>query len=271
MHLVWKPAGIEPFRNFVRAYREHPAGIDHKLAVLYNGFCGDDLDDHRELLTDTPHRELRLPENVLDIRAYVWGAQRTESRYLCFVNSYSTPLASGWLRALHEQVAQPRVGAVGATGSWESLYTNYLRGLNELGPPSSLTQRAKTLVRRLKLQRRRAHFYPAPNPHLRTNGFMIDRSRWLSLRTSPLRSKWHAWLFESGMGGITSQLKSAGLEVLVVGRNGVAYPNEKWPESGTFRIDNQDNLLVADNRTRQYDEAGAEARRRLRLLSWGDR
>jgi hypothetical protein len=269
VHLVWKPAGIEVFRNFVRAYREHPAGIDHKLVVLYNGFRGDDMDDHRELLINTPHRELRLPERASDIQAYMRGAQLTESRYLCFVNSFSTPLASGWLRALYEHVAQPRVGAVGATGSWESHYTNYLRSLDAIGPPSSLTQRAKTLVWRLKLRRRRAHFYPAPNPHLRTTGFMIERSRWLSLQTSPLRSKWHTHLFESGMEGMTPRLKYAGLEVLVVGRNGVAYPNEKWPESGTFRSGNQDNLLVADNRTREYDEAGDEARRHLRLLAWG--
>jgi hypothetical protein len=228
------------------------------------------MDNHRQLLIDTPHRELRLPESVLDIKAYRWGAERAESRYLCFVNSYSTPLASGWLRALHEHVTQPRVGAVGATGSWESLYTNYLRSMDAIGPPSSLTQWARTLVWQLKLRRRRAHFYPTPNPHLRTTGFMIERTRWLSLQTSPLGSKWHTHLFESGMKGMTPRLKSAGLDVLVVGRNGVAYPNEKWPESGIFRSGDQDNLLVADNRTRQYDEADAEARRRLRLMAWGD-
>ena len=62
VHLVWAAAGIEPFRNFLRSYRHHPAGSDHGLVILYNGFGAGNLGPHRALLADIPHRELRSEE-----------------------------------------------------------------------------------------------------------------------------------------------------------------------------------------------------------------
>ena len=270
VHLVWKPAGLEPFRDFLRSYREHPAEIDHSLLVLFNGFRGDDLTNHRALLSGIPHRELVAPRSVSDLRAYFWSAGQAEGRFLCFVNSYSTLLAAGWLRKLHENVIRPGVAAAGATGSWESFYSNYLVRMEGVGRLKSLPDWAKHLNRLRKLRRYRTNFQPVPNPHLRTNAFIIERSRWLGLLPGSLRTKWATWLFESGKKGMTPQLTTHGQQVVVVGRDGLGYTHEVWPQSNTFRQDAQANLLVADNRTRQYDEADAEMRLYLRQLAWGE-
>lgn len=270
VHLVWKPAGIEPFREFLHSYRECPAELDHGLVVLFNGFRGDDLADYRALLADIPHRELRVPHPVRDLKAYFWGARRVEGRVLCFLNSYSTLLGPGWLRKLYEHVTQPGVAAAGATGSWESFYTNYLLRMEEVGQPRSLTAWVKHLNRLRKLRRYRANFRPAPNPHLRSNAFMVERSRWLALVPGSLRTKWSTWRFESGKRGMTPQLTAQGLKVVVVGRDGRGYPQDEWLQSGTYRRADQANLLVADNRTRQYAEAGEEARRYMSRIAWGE-
>jgi hypothetical protein len=162
------------------------------------------------------------------------------------------------------------VAAAGATGSWESFYTNYLLRMEEVGRPGSLAAWVKHLNRLRKLRSYRANFRPAPNAHLRSNAFMIERARWLSLRHGSLRTKWSTWLFESGKSGLTPQLTAQGLEVVVVGRNGRGYTKDEWPQSDTFRTADQSNLLVADNRTRQYAEAGEEARRYMSRIAWGD-
>jgi hypothetical protein len=269
VHLVWKPAGIEAFQRFVAAYREQAAGVEHSLVVAYKAFDGPELAEYRRVLGSTSHSELSVPNRGMDIGAYCWIAERTEAHYLCFVNSYAAPLAANWLRILRAQLTRPGIGAVAATGSWESAYTNYLRRLDEVGPPSTPMQWAKHLNRLRKLSRYRKHFVPAPNPHLRTNAVMIERSLWLSLRPRRIRNKWDALLFESGIGGMTSKLLAQGLDVVVTGRDGRAYRRKEWPESGTFRTGPQENLLVADNRTRQYDQADAEGKRLLSLLAWG--
>ncbi|MGZ4351312.1 MAG: hypothetical protein ACXVRX_12420 [Solirubrobacteraceae bacterium] len=56
---------------------------------------------------------------------------------------------------------------------------------------------------------------------------------------------------------------------MVVGRDGRAYDRDRWRESRTFRAGEQDNLLVEDNRTRQYEEAQGRWRRKLARLAWG--
>jgi len=270
VHLVWKPAGIAPFREFLRSYREYPAEIDHDLVVLFNGFRGDDLAKHRAALAGIPHRELRVPYPVRDLKAYFWIAKRAEGRVICFLNSYSTLLTPGWLRKLHENLTRPGVAAAGATGSWESFYTNYLLRMEEVGQPRTLAGWVKHLNRLRKLHRYKANFRPAPNPHLRSNAFMIERARWLALMPGSLRTKWSTWLFESGKRGLTPQLTARGLEVVVVGRDGRGYRQDEWQESGTYRRADQANLLVADNRTRQYAEAGEDARRYMSRIAWGE-
>lgn len=269
VHLVWAAAGIEPFRNFIRSYREHPAGVDHELVILFNGFCSGGVDAHRASLEGVPHKELRLPFRARDIPAYFWAAEHSTSRYMCFINSYSTLLARDWLSVLHRHVAEPGVGAVGATGSWESFYTNYLRRFKALGRRFSPGDWARYMGRSVRLARYRADFNPAPNPHLRSNAFMIERARWLGLERSALRTKRQTWVFESGKRGMTAQLLAAALQIQVVGRDGQAYATDRWHESRTFRLDGQENLLVADNRTRQYEEADDATRRFMTEIAWG--
>ena len=269
VHLVWKAAGLDPFRRFIESYRSHPAGVDHRLVVLYNGFAAADLKPYRDELAGIPHDELRVPRRSFDLYAYFWAAARRRAQHVCFVNSYSIILVDGWLAALYRHAIRPGVGAVGATGSWESAFSNYTRRLAELGRPRSPVGWALHLNRLRKLRRYRMNFDPAPNPHLRSNAFLVDRVRWLALRRPGLTSKWQTLLFESGKDGMARQLKDQGLEVLVAGRDGEAYPPERWPESRTFRQGNQENLLVGDNRTRQYDEAEEPMRRYMREIAWG--
>jgi hypothetical protein len=178
------------------------------------------------------------------------------------------PQAAGWLQMLHEHVAEPRVGAVGATGSWESFYTNYLRRLERVNRDRSRVEWAKMVVRQMRLRRYRKFFQPMPNPHLRSTGFMIERSLWLSLHSSRFETKWDTYLFESGRDGMTAQLLRRGLRVLVIGRDGVGYAPEEWPISATFRADDQRNLLIGDNRTREFEGASPDDRELLNRLAW---
>jgi hypothetical protein len=271
VHLVWKAAGIGPFQRFLEAYRRHSAGVEHQMIVLYNGFAEeDDLGAYRELLGGLRHHELQVPRPVQDIEAYFWAARRTDSRYVSFLNSHSEVLAPDWLLQLCRHVEPRGVGAVGATGSWESMYTNYIRASTN-APTKWFGERlARTLKRQWKERFLSARFDPYPNAHLRTNAFLIERERWLSLHAGSFATKWDAWGFESGKQSLTRRLLAHGLDVVVVGRNGVAYAKDEWKASGTFRRDNQRNLLVADNRTRQYAEAGDEDKRYLASLAWGD-
>jgi hypothetical protein len=113
--------------------------------------------------------------------------------------------------------------------------------------------------------------FPAfPNPHLRTNGFLISRSAMLRLTGGNVWTKTAAFRFESGVHSMTNQLLKMGKRVLIVGRDGEAYEQQRWPQSRTFRIGDQENLLIADNQTDAYDASDASARKRLSAYAWGE-
>lgn len=278
VHLVWAPLGLDSVRRFVEAYRQHATGCAHRLLVVFNGFArAADTAGARAVLAAVAHEPLVLPAPVQDLTAYFTAAAHAESEYVAFLNSYATPLVDGWLDLLMQQAVRPGVGLVGATGSWESHYTNTVRHLGP-GEPRPRTLRPRTLagwtlrhaarVRRTLIARR--EYAGFPNAHLRSNAFLLRRDLMLSLRAARLVSKHDAERFESGRAGLTRRVIGRGLRVLVAGRDGRGYEPGHWPASRVFRSGDQDNLLVADNRTASYAQADPDVRRQLAAGAWGD-
>jgi hypothetical protein len=248
VHLVWAPLGLDPLVRFLASYRGHRAGVQHRLLVLFNGFrTGQDLAPWRGVLEQVVHEELRLEDRPLDLGAYRQAAERVPAGRYCFVNSYTVILHDDWLGALDGHLSAPGVGITGSGGSFESAYSAAPRPLRPF----------------------RRDFDPFPNPHIRTNGFLITRELLLSLDWPAPRRKLEALRQESGRRGISRQVRDRGLQLLVVGRDAVAYPPERWRESATFRSGGQVNQLIADNRTRQYDEASPQRRLHLERMTWG--
>ena len=62
---------------------------------------------------------------------------------------------------------------------------------------------------------------------------------------------------------MTRQVLAIGLKPVVVGRDGAVYEISEWRLSSTFWTNEQDNLVVADNRTSDYAQAEQLFRRRL--------
>ena len=78
-----------------------------------------------------------------------------------------------------------------------------------------------------------------PNPHIRTNGFMVRRDRLATFQPSQIKTKFDACAFESGVDSLTTQLRRAGLAAVVVASDGRGYDVPDWCRSGTFRIGEQ--------------------------------
>jgi hypothetical protein len=179
---------------------------------------------------------------------------------------------------------------VGATGSFESFHARQLQldtsmrdkaALGKLahiwkalraerGPGIVRRRLLSVLLRVLGMHDPIRDYPPFPNPHLRTNAFIISRDKMLRLHGAKVFSKHAAVRFESGGDSMTRQLLRMGKQVLIVGRDGRAYPPELWPTSRTFRLDDQSNLLVADNQTDAFERADDATRRMLATYAWGD-
>lgn len=107
-----------------------------------------------------------------------------------------------------------------------------------------------------------------PNPHIRTNAFMIDRARFLALDTPPFESKSDAYRFERRRRSLTKQIMAERLRPVVVDRRGSVYEVAEWKASSTYCGGRQANLIASDNRTRQYENGSRELRLRLHDYAW---
>lgn len=231
--------------------------------MLFKGFARDDMCEYQELLADVPHLSMHVPDMGFDIGPYFAAVKAYDFHYFAFFNSFSLILADDWLAKLHAHASLHEAGAVGATGSWESI--SHI-------PVDRYARRwwGRRLAARWRQMAMERHFPPFPNPHLRSNAFMASREVLLQLEVPPMREKRDAHRFESGRRSLTRQILAMGRTVAVVGADGKAYAPETWAASATFRSASQDNLLVADNQTAVFAAAPAETRRQLARDAWGD-
>jgi hypothetical protein len=284
VHLVRSSNAIGLFESFLAAYRNFDAGIEHDLIIIFKGFSSDDENTghYVERLAGLSYRPFFFPDVGFDIGAYFATAQSFPHTFFCFLNSYAEPLASGWLAMLYGHGLRERVGVVGATGSYESprSYGAAYEGL---------PRNRYLLALRIRLEwlfpgwlpagtgpdsgwlPHLMDFQPFPNPHVRTNGFLIRRDLMIRLKRPRFLNKFECHKFECGRQSMTRQLLTKGLEPLVVGRDGRSYGMEQWYESRTFRSGDQSNLLISDNHTRYYDVAESEECRRIAGLAWGEK
>ena len=272
VHLVRAQNGIAPFRRFLESYLANHDEIDHELLLVFKGFRGkEDLSEHERLLGRLPHRRLFVRDFGYDIRPYFIAANFFKYRHLCFLNSFSVIEDKGWLSKMHRHLSGPGVGLVGSTGSWQSPYTdsvikwNFLSGGENPGAPH---HDESLPIRKIKTFILGVLFLPFPNPHVRTNAFMIPRDTMLRVKWRTVLTKFDAYRFESGKNSLTRQVMEMGLEVLVVGRDGKAYRKGDWAHSGTFWQADQQNLLIADNQTNLYRDGTPEMKTRFAEYAW---
>lgn len=283
--------GEQPARNFLNSYRTHFAGIEHDLHVILKGFPdAQTRAAAHALLGPISANLIELDDIGYDIGSYLAAAGRVANNRLAFLNTFSEILADDWLAHLDAALNHPDVGLVGATGSWQSLGSayeaavlrfahwlrhpvRYVRSHFDTDPRSSTGAAAhRRSLHDVALKIRGLadlhEFGRYPNPHIRTNAFMIDRARFLSLRAIPFNRKADVYKFESGRRSMTNQILGMKLQALVVDRSGRTYDIHDWRSSSTYWTGNQENLMVADNMTRKYALGSSRLRQLLENYAW---
>lgn len=296
IYLYRHAEGEAPVRRFLETYRAHPAGIAHDFYVAFKGFPDrTTLEQSRTLFEGLAINQIELDDSGFDLGSYVRAARAVTNRRVLFLNTFSQIRASDWLAFFDRAMDEPGVGIVGATGSWQSNAAGYERTvkrlLNKVWNFKLVRQAtgrgnadvAPSLPLAMKRRSRWRYALSAiqylynvyeygrhPNPHIRTNAFMVDRIQFLSLRLPTFKQKKDAYRFESGRGSLTRQYIALGLQPVVIGKNGTVYKVGEWDRSETFWVGNQENLLVADNRTGDYAEGTPELKSYLQQAAWID-
>lgn len=234
---------MQKFTSFRDSYQRYCPGAEHSLCVIFKGFDNSvELQASQDALAGLNYTSFYVDDDRYDVGAYFAVASRSSFDLVCFLNTSCRILGGDWLLKLAANAARADVGVVSCTGSYEA--------------PQHPDVRVNAVF---------------PNPHVRTNAFLLRRQTFLAMAPRvPLTSKLNAHLFEHGVSGMTRQVADQGRKALVVGRDGRGYEPAEWPRSETFRRGGQSNLLIADNRTTEYEQAPLAEKRALFHLAWGD-
>lgn len=224
-------------RCFLRSLQRFAPGHSYDLIIQHKGYPADCHSPRlRHGVDGIKTEHLSYSEDWYQFGMARDTAQRLDHDYVLFFISWSRVLAAGWLRIfLDAFVADEACGLVGVTGSFEGT-----------GPET-----------------------PFPNPHIRTNAFMLRRDLFLSLDFGDITTHHSGYAFEAGPNSLTRQVMARGLVPMVVGRDGRHWAPDGWQASQTFRSGHQENLLVADNRTQDFAVAPPKRRQKLAQLAWG--
>ena len=206
VHLVVRELGIDYFREFIGSYRAFDAGVDHVLILALKQFGGEaDFSPYQKELAGIEYEILHVPDLGHDIGSYVAIASETEFQRYCFINSKTTLNTDKWLEKLIAEHDKNPDGMVGSTGSWQSLASDALKYRLDTRPVLLLN------IRRVLGYLWRLRKFPGfPNPHLRTNVFVVSRETFRSLDFGKIGSKNDTWKLESGRNGISRQIERRG-------------------------------------------------------------
>lgn len=267
--------GLSSVKAFFDAYCAHPSGCPHELIVIVKGWsCMKEQDELRQLAQIHVARLIDMPDDGFDWGAYMRVIPLLSHDWVCLLNTHSRPRVNGWLNILRTAAETPNnmsIGAVGATGSWEKLFPILPLPLLKTKSNAALLYPFQLANHTIRFATNIRNFPSFPNSHLRSNAIIVRRKLFIDfIATQKIPCCKHdAHILESGKTGFSAFMISRGLKLLVAGANNRGYEQEQWINSGTFRVPNQPNLLVADNQTIAYAMANRHMKRRLETIAWG--
>jgi hypothetical protein len=294
LYLVWVPYGIDYFRRFIYSYLKYESGCNHDLVILFNGYGNEENIEefHTFLLKNDIEYKYLLLEKGQDLLSYRWAAERLATPYILFLNTYCQVLHPNWALNFLKAIQQNDNGCVGATGSWESKASYGFMRLKWIFFPKRIIKNnlPHYVKKEIKLNEFSIFLSPRlslfagfiksvpnifsypffPNPHIRTNAFIIQRDIWLSLKFNSLKNKNKAYQLESGYDSFTRQILKLHKKVMVMDKFGRTYTPENWIYSKTLWTSDQENLLVSDNYTELFQNVSEQVERnKMTKFIWG--
>ena len=233
----------EAIGKFFSTYRKYTAGIDHELVTIIKGFKNEsDLSNARAHWSNAPHIELECNDDLFDLGAFTYAAKHVKGNVILVLNTFSRIESNEWLlKIARTYYSTQKIGIVGCSASFGKHRTN-----------SNFKKKG-------------------PNPHIRTNGFFMEKELFIQIAgVMNFKSKESTLEFESGDRSLPNQLLKMGYQVLLVGKNGLGYEIDEWPYSRTFALGNQENLLLSDNQTSRYKQSNVLQRVRFTYGAWGE-
>lgn len=240
----------ENLKQFINHYLNFDAGSKHELVICFKNF------DEKDKIFQTPELKQIKYKKFLDnnkFNDYDWGSYYRVSKenldkIIFFMNCHCRPLVNNWLKLFENNYAEGSL--LGPAGSYESMVNSALKGKHTRSKLRSIIYAISNFI----------DFPIFPNPHIRSNCFMISANNFLDLEFNKNYKfkKKGTWINESGRKGMTNQLKKKKFDIYVINSDGHKFKEEKWYLSKTYALNQQSKLIIGDKFSSIYAKKSIE-------------
>ena len=240
----------ENLKQFINHYLNFDAGSKHELIICFKNF------DEKDKIFQTPELKQIKYKKFLDnnkFNDYDWGSYRRVSKenldkIIFFMNCHCRPLVNNWLKLFENNYVEGSL--LGPAGSYESMVNSALKGKHTKSKLKSIVYAISNFI----------DFPIFPNPHIRSNCFMISASNFLDLEFNKNYKfkKKGTWINESGRKGMTNQLKKKKFDIYVINSDGHKFKENKWHLSETYALNQQSKLIIGDKFSTIYAKKSIE-------------
>ena len=261
-YVAYGPLGIEHLKKFIKNYEKYESGFEHDLLICFKNFSDySKIQEWKKIINinfiEFYDREIK---NDFDIGSYFRIAKKYSDRLIFFLGTYAAPIVRNWLKILINNYEPKSVlGTMGSYASMPSQFFNFY--YNQY---TKFQQIRWGLYHMIKVKL-------FPNPHIRTNGFMISAKDFLSLKydRNKFVKKIETNYFEGGRFGMSNQLLSKGFKLFIVNSDNKKFDLDDWYKSDTYCLNHQEKLLFTDKRTNEYHLADTSEKKKLTKHTWG--
>ena len=243
-YLITKFDDENTLSKFLRNYENFKSGYPHELLICFKLFDDKKLNIFRKLLLNINYTEFvdKHINNDFDLGSYTRVSLNYKSRHIFFLNSYSYPVCKNWLNMIVKNYTENSILATSASN--QSLLSSI-----------KIKKFYKFISYFKKLYEYKNLFYPFPNPHIRTTGFLIKGSDFFEfMKNKSIKSKIDTWKIESGKNSLTNHFKKLNFNIYVINSDGNKFEEKDWKFSETYNYLEKSKSIISDKHIRKYDE-----------------
>lgn len=222
----------EVCEQFLNSYKNFNAGIEHNLTILVKKSAPKYFIN---LVEKSGFNIMQLPDEGLDLGAFIQGAKQLQGDYIFCIGSGMTILCEDWLAKFHNAFENDaKIKLAGAMGS-------YAKG----------------------------HSDRFPNPHIRTCAFMMKRGLFLEYAESHKfpQTKEDTWEIEHGADSLTNFILNKGGWAVVVNNEGNVFYPQDWEKAQTY-ITLDSKAIMDDKWARRYQLTDEYLRTKIEMENW---
>lgn len=262
--------GTESVRQ-LNSLLEKFAQTNKKVHLIVKNVSPEFIKERKHLAKSQNYTLHHFSDDGLDWGAYIRISNIIKEKLIIFMNANTRVVEPDFdvmLRSHLLKCENPYRSVCGASGSYETLKPT----LEDLvSKKLSLLGKILYLYRFLKTRRIMLNSTSFPNPHVRSNVFILHREFFIKYCSSISfpKNKYDCYELENGKDSLSAYALKNGGDIRLVNADNCSFSFSAWHEAKVYRNTGKDRSLAYDNQHVNFWKSSWLLKKILMIYAWG--